>query len=76
MGEEVSLEVAFTLEGDATDGTRDNGPHLVVAQEVFAHRLTSVGHIATLCRRKGGSELSSNYVTVLLLCMYITDCWY
>lgn len=51
----MCLEVAFALEGNAAYGTGDDGAHLLVAQQVFAHRLTSVGHEAAL-KGKGGSE--------------------
>lgn len=56
MREEVSLEVAFTLEGDAADGAGDDWPHLTVAQEVFTHCLPSVSHVTTLCGREGGER--------------------
>lgn len=57
MREEVSFEVAFTLEGHAADGTRDDGPNLLVAQDVFAHRLPSVSHEPALeGERERGSE--------------------
>ena len=53
MGEEVSFEVTFTLKGDTTDWTSDDGPCFLMAEKVVTHCLPSVGHIATLGNGKG-----------------------